>query len=92
MWEGEPGKKVLHASPRQRLRPEGWGAVRLGPQHAVGRAMACSLDPRKLRGLKLVGPSSQPSPTLAGCLDSHWLVEGLFVYQDKEEIEKFLRG
>ena len=55
--------------------------------------MALSLDPRKLRGLKLVGPSSQPSPTLAGCLASHWLVgEGLFVYQDKEEIEKFLRG
>ncbi|MBV96154.1 Poly(U)-binding-splicing factor PUF60, partial [Eschrichtius robustus] len=35
--------------------------------------MARSLDPRKLRGLKLVGPSSQPSPTLAGCLASHWL-------------------
>lgn len=54
--------------------------------------MARSLDPRKLGGLKLVGPSSQPSLTLAGCLASHWLVEGLFVYQDKEEIEKFLRG
>ena len=32
-------------------------------------------------------------PDLAGYVASHWLVgEGLFVSQDKEEIEKFLRG
>ena len=38
-------------------------------------------------------PSSQPFPTLAGYVASHWLLgEGLFVSQDKEEIEKFLMG
>lgn len=100
-----PGNRVLCASPRQCPPPGGssrgstwWpgGLLELGPPVGPctlrgGLAVVCSVDPGKLWGLKQMGKEARgvqlASPPLP------WLMrEGPFVYQDKEEIEKFLRG
>lgn len=63
------GKKVLYAFAWQYLPPEDWA----GPQQnglwavgarcpaCLGRAVVCSLDPRKLWGLKLIGRGARVS-------------------------------